>query len=226
MQAGHHQSDEDVAALMEDYLDHLLAPLVGKAPYDLRMQLRAELRDHLEALAEAREELGESREEAAAAALRQFGDPAKIAREWLDEWRPKSAVSLRSVRNSAACFVPAFALAWFTVAVLSPVQTPPATFFVLVVIPLFAGFFAGVLAQARPGSSTLFGVLGLALGAGLLGLIEAFVLGRLDQQTPWPLSGFAAIAALIWAPLGAIAAAVGGAVRRRVLNALRAAGSI
>lgn len=226
MQVSHRQGEEAVTAQVEDYLDHVLAPLVGRVPYDRRKQLRAELTDHLEALVEARTELGESREEATAAALRQFGDPTKIAGEWLGEWRPKSAFPPRSARLAAACFLPASALAWFIATVTGPGQSPPSVFFVLTVIPIFTGFVAGMLARSRPGAGTMFGVLGLALITGLLGMIEVFVFRRIEHQVTMPLAILAAVEACIWAPIGAIAATAGGAVRRRVLTVLRAVGSV
>jgi hypothetical protein len=38
---------------IEDYLDHVCAPLVDRVPYTERTALRAELRTHLASLAEA-----------------------------------------------------------------------------------------------------------------------------------------------------------------------------
>src|SRR5438045_9125063 len=42
---------------IEDYLDHVCAPLVGVVPYARRQELRAELREHLAAMAAAQQEL-------------------------------------------------------------------------------------------------------------------------------------------------------------------------
>ena len=55
-------------------------------PTSVRTELHAELRQHLEVLAAAHEELGSSHEEAFDLALRQFGDPAKIGRKLWWEW--------------------------------------------------------------------------------------------------------------------------------------------
>jgi len=222
----HPQVEVSGQAQLEDYLDHVLAPLVGTVPYNRRKELRAELTAHLEALVEARTELGETREQAITAALRQFGNPAVIGGEWLGEWRPKSGFPLRTTRLAMAYFLPASLLALFVINVLSPVQTPPAAFFVLTVIPTVTGFLVGLLARNRPAAGTLFGVLGLALITGLLGLIEVFVLGRLEQPVPMPLSGIAAIQLCIWAPLGSIAAIAGGVIRRKVLDTVRAVGTV
>src|SRR5688572_4418190 len=65
---------------IEDYLDHVCAPLVGVVPYAKRQELRAELRSHLEALIATHQELGRGPEVAALEALRQFGDPQDLAR--------------------------------------------------------------------------------------------------------------------------------------------------
>src|SRR5260370_38948195 len=72
---------------IEDYLDHVSAPLVGLVPYARRQELRAELRGHLEALAASYRELGSAPDTASEQALRQFGDPRELARRCADEWR-------------------------------------------------------------------------------------------------------------------------------------------
>src|SRR3712207_2488794 len=64
---------------IDDYLDHLYAPLVGRVPYEVRQQFRSELQTHLEALVAAREEVGASHEQAVREALTQFGDPRLVA---------------------------------------------------------------------------------------------------------------------------------------------------
>src|SRR2546427_11434751 len=70
---------------IEDYLDHVCAPLVGLVPYARRQELRAELRGHLEALAASYRELGSAPNLASEQALRQFGDPRELARRCADE---------------------------------------------------------------------------------------------------------------------------------------------
>ncbi len=63
-----------------------LNPPLRWMPRAARMELHAELRQHLDALAAAHEELGSTPEEAFDLALRQFGDPAKIGRKLWWEW--------------------------------------------------------------------------------------------------------------------------------------------
>jgi len=68
------------AALVNDYLEKLTAPLVDVLSYTEREALRTEVRLHLQAIAAAHEELGSASEDALNAALRDFGNPRKIGR--------------------------------------------------------------------------------------------------------------------------------------------------
>ncbi len=76
--------DQRSAALIDDYLERVTAPLVGWKDYDERQALRAEIRAHLEAGIAAFQDLGESRDEAVRSALKQLGNPDKIGRQYLD----------------------------------------------------------------------------------------------------------------------------------------------
>src|SRR5439155_12286412 len=76
---------------LEDYLDHVCAALVGLVPYARRQELRAELRGHLEALVATHEELGSERTAAVVMALRQFGPPRHLSRQWAREWTQGAA---------------------------------------------------------------------------------------------------------------------------------------
>ena len=71
---------------IDDYLDHLCAPLVGKMTYDRRVAVREEVRTHLLVLAAAHEELGGSSAEALQAAMEQFGDARKLGRSLAREY--------------------------------------------------------------------------------------------------------------------------------------------
>jgi hypothetical protein len=66
-------------------LDRACGPLLDAIPYLKRRELRREWREHLEALIEARMELGEDVQAAANAAIRQFGDPQQLGNEWIRE---------------------------------------------------------------------------------------------------------------------------------------------
>ncbi len=77
----------------EDWFRRLNAPL-RRLPAEERIALHTEVGQHLDQLAAANRELGSSPEEAWGLALTQFGDPAKIGRRLLWEWRrSRSAIT-------------------------------------------------------------------------------------------------------------------------------------
>lgn len=71
---------------VEQWFQRLNAPL-KRLPAEKRTQLHQEVRQHMEALAVANEELGSSPEEAWQLALVQFGDPGKFGKRMAWEWR-------------------------------------------------------------------------------------------------------------------------------------------
>lgn len=81
--------------LENEELDHwfqrLNAPL-KHLPADERREMHTEVRQHLEALAVANEELGSTPEEAWEYALTQFGNPSKFGRRMAWEWRRKQGL--------------------------------------------------------------------------------------------------------------------------------------
>ncbi len=79
------RDSDPVSKPVEDYLDHVIAPMVGSVPFDTRQELRRELRAHIAQLIAAHEELGSDNDEATIAALRQFGPPSVVSRKWMQE---------------------------------------------------------------------------------------------------------------------------------------------
>ncbi len=71
---------------LDNWFQRLNAPL-KHLPVDERREMQAEVRQHLEALAAANEELGSSPEEAWEHSLNQFGDPGRFGRHMAWEWR-------------------------------------------------------------------------------------------------------------------------------------------
>ncbi len=71
---------------LDEWFQRLNAPL-KRLPAQERAELHQEVRQHLEALVAANEELGSSPQEAWEHALAQFGDPAHIGRRLAWEWR-------------------------------------------------------------------------------------------------------------------------------------------
>ena len=87
------------SAQIEDYLDHLCAPLVGKTTYEQRLTIRQEVRSHLLVLALAHEELGSTPVEAIQAAIHQFGNARKIGGTLAREYHKPFAL------NGQLCWV-------------------------------------------------------------------------------------------------------------------------
>ena len=76
---------------LDNWFQGLNRPL-KRLPADERRELHAEVRQHLEALAAANEELGSTPEEAWQFARDQFGDPGKFGRRMAWEWRRKQGL--------------------------------------------------------------------------------------------------------------------------------------
>ena len=88
------RAEEHVAALINDYLERVTAPLVEVSAYEDREALRVELRQHIEDIATAHRELGSDPAEAMRAAIKQFGEPQRIGSEIA---RQKHRSDLRSL---------------------------------------------------------------------------------------------------------------------------------
>jgi hypothetical protein len=203
---------------VEDYLDHLCVPLVGRVPYAARATLRSELRAHLEALIDAAEELGRERDGAVWLALAQFGDPDALGREWLRGWlRGEPARPVRSARPAAfvafGCFGLATSMA-IALLVASATMSSRLSFlnplwpglFVLL-MPLLAGMATGLLSPGRQALGTFYA---LAL------LILVTNLGASVLVNGWEFNDLPAIGivqSVCWIPIGCAAAAFGGWLR-------------
>jgi hypothetical protein len=159
---------------IEDYLDHVCAPLVERMPYDARMALRAELRSHLESLAEAYRELGSPPDQAIGHAFTQCGHPKDVAREWVREC--ERATSLYPVLPTWAatlvalgCYALTMAAQWaaglFHLPVVAQVGIGGLGGFGA---PLLAGLVTGSLSPDRPAHGNLYAV-ALLLAVGLVG---------------------------------------------------------
>lgn len=214
-------------ARIEDYLDHVCAPLVGVVPYPRRQELRAELRAHLESLIATHEELGSPADVGAVLALRQFGDPRAISRQWAREWlRPPSAGPVqpawRAIPTALACFGAASLLCLLLFRLSTgggsngSVSIGPSGLLVLGgLLPVLAGLITGLLAPARQALGTFFALALLVPPFVVLGsnpLLQA----RLGSL--WAESGMvmALILTLFWLPLGPATAALGGLLRSRL----------
>ena len=205
---------------LEDYLDHVCAPLIGLVPYARRQELRGELRSHLEALAASHVELGSAPDVALIRSLHQFGDPHAIARHWAREWtHPSPARPLqpawRTIPWALGCFGTASLVVFLilqTMASESDGSIRTAWMGLLLfgaVLPVLAGITTGLLAPARHALGSFFA---LAL------LVPPFVALGTNPLMPallgyhWTNSSIAMalMLAICWLPIGPAAAALGG----------------
>jgi hypothetical protein len=205
---------------IEDYLDHVCAPLVGVVPYARRTELRTELREHLEAFVATHEELGSPRDVGVLMALRQFGPPRELAREWAREWKQGAAPARfepawRAMGIGLVSFglATAMTLAVELAANSGPVPNPigpPLVVLVLGILPLLAGLATGLLAPARHALGAFFALAALIPPCAALGLS-----GLINTADDMGLM-LAAVQAFLWLPIGCGAAALGGWLRARL----------
>jgi hypothetical protein len=152
----HQDRNEPTDARVEDYLDRVCAPLVETAPYAQRVELRCELREHLDALAASYRELGSEASVAVEEALGQFGEPRDLARRYADEWRrgaecgPPPSIG-PDLWTALACFGLISAVHTL-LSVLARSASPPAAAWIAVAItmPPIAGLITGLAAPWRP----------------------------------------------------------------------------
>jgi hypothetical protein len=211
---------------LDDYLDQVYAPLVGVVPYAKRQELRAELRGHLEALVSGYQELEPDPGAAVPAALRQFGDPRRLARRLARAWAPEKSASVwRATLTALALFGPAAGLGlaslfWWDMA--EALETGPfpmgglgvECLKVALVSPLIAGLVTGLLAPARAALGTFYALALLIVPSVLLSRY-----GRIPQLDYHLQCGtfLAVVQALAWIPLGCGAAWLGGFLQGRKL---------
>jgi hypothetical protein len=184
-----------------DYLNQVCAPLIGRAPTARLAELRAELRTHLEARAEAYRELGSEPEEAVWAALEQMGDPRRLSREWGREWR-------RPARSRGGSLLAAGLLSASTLFSASLLVTLEQHLghnaFELALggplLPLTAGLLVGLWHGKHPLGSRLGLLLIAAVGAGV-----SLLMGAADPRPPVVL----ALRVLLWLWVGCSSAGLG-----------------
>lgn len=217
--------EEDRNARLEDYLDRVVAPLIDDVPRARRRELRAELSAHLEALIEAHIELGSTPEEAMTAAIRQFGPPRQVGKQWLGEWRRKQPAPppspLHTARIGLLCFLPASLFAWFANSVAVAVGSSALgglLAFNTLVFPITAGLATGLLSRTRHGYGALLGCGGAALLCAFLAMFEGVPEAVAPQR--FPIAALAMSQMVFWLPLAAAAGAIGGRIRPGVRRTL------
>jgi hypothetical protein len=143
-----------------DYLDHVFAPLAKIIPFEKRRELRAEMREHLEALIAAYQELGDTSEGAVENALAQFGSAQSVSRRWREEWeRTDPAASTQAATRLAVRWFGAATLLTAIFLLLSGAYINYSfglSLFLLlgVGLPTAAGAAVGFTAPSRPAQGT------------------------------------------------------------------------
>jgi hypothetical protein len=213
---------------IEDYLDHVCAPLVGLVPYARRQELRAELRGHLDALVGTHEELGSERDVAVVMALRQFGPPREISHQWAREWiqgnepagvqSPWRAMRIALISFGAAALL---GLALLAVLMLSPasyfgeVGPPVMLGLVGIALPVAAGLITGLFAPVRHALGVFYALAVLILPS--VALTWLSLRQPAGTNTLADCGGMLALAQCVsWAPIGCGAAELGGRLRARL----------
>ena len=204
---------------IEDYLDHLCAPLVGVVPYAERQNLRFEAREHLLEIAAEFEAEGQKPETALTNAMQAHGEPWRIGESFLRAWDGTASRrhSARPTQTEAA-----HAFAWFgmeTVAVLLLTENYvlggqdallPWLCLAVVLAPIVAGGLTGWNAPVVTGRGTLSALV-LLIGVSLLA-----ALSLLPDRTGLYIVAFQLI---YWLPVGCGAARL----TRRAYRAFRRA---
>lgn len=202
------QSDVLMNQYIEDYLDHLCAPLLGIVPYVQRYRLRSEAQDHLLSLIEAFRDEGATPAEATALAVREYGEPYQIGQGWAEAW--VETVERDSCRVRVATPLTLRAFGWFgifTVVNFLLIERQlfwthrddlfPLTQLVCALSPLLAGMATGANCHPRATASICRAVL-------LLALCSA---GISCQFLPkWDGLWFALIQCVFWLPAGCLCA--------------------
>jgi hypothetical protein len=159
------------ADAIEDYLDQVCAPLVGKVARAKREEIRERVRLRLEQFAAAHRELGSTDSEAVDLALAQCGEPELISRRWLPEQQIAQANALTTGRKSQNLSDRLFGSAKASTAVASLTFGLPFIAYLaqasahigstvesdfmynrvwLLAVPLLAGTLTGLAANKRP----------------------------------------------------------------------------
>jgi hypothetical protein len=192
---------------IEDYLDHLCAPLVGIVPLAERRGLRDEVRAHLESLAAEYGFAGKPPQEATATALQELGEPWQMGQAFLREWlqgRPDAAparltrqATFRAFAFFGVAALPCWALLEHRALDTSASDLTPWLWLLAALSPLIAGALTGLSLPPRMGRG-----LGWALGILTLHALAAGAL-LLPQTDGF---GFALCLALWWLPSGWLSA--------------------
>ncbi|RYG37732.1 hypothetical protein EON81_05765 [bacterium] len=220
--------------VIDEYLECLIAPLVGVVPYPERTRLREETAFHLERLQDDYRSEGLAAEDAARQAVDDYGSSRQIADDFLESWFRKSSdrpLSRRFGHGSVIAFT-TFALAqtvcvaifqariylpsnsalsfavspaWFN-EIFPPSVTVP-EFTPLYALMILAALVSPILAGAVVGRSVPIHAARAAYQALLPCILFTFVSGVLLLPAK-ELLIFAVLQTVYWLPAGALSAAL------------------
>ncbi|MCW3055281.1 MAG: hypothetical protein JWN14_4451 [Chthonomonadales bacterium] len=212
-----HPRQWDCEDQIEDFLDHLSAPLIGIVPYRERLAFRQEAHAHIDGLIREFQYEGQEPAQATESALREFGEPWKVGQAFLQEWsqgtpgQPQAGQIRKAFWTAFGGFGVASML---TLLILeSNASRPPdgnLTFLAGMLAfcsPFVAGSFVGAMApvQAKRGMGYALGI--LMLHSCAVGALMPFDRGAL-RFALWQL--------LFWLPAGIGSAALTAACLRYV----------
>ena len=210
-------------ALIEDYLDKIMAPLVEVLPYERRVALRNETRTQIFSLAAAFQELGSSKEDGIAEAIRRVNSVRSSDVAVAPKRRPRPAPA-GMVFSRGGWFLPSprgamlTALGWFTIGTfclfLSESSNPDIQLFPDFLVPLWVGFATGLRSRERPVLGTF---LAWAVVFTATYVLESTLPGT--ARTGWP-SAAAQIQSLFWLPISLASAWAAAKFRPQIFEAL------
>jgi len=213
LQAQQGQCDER----LEDYLDHLCAPLIGIVPYAERRAFRLEAHTHIAGLIGEYQYQGQELQAATESALREFGEPWKIGQAFLQEWC-QGTPCLRPVGLIRKATCVAFALfgiaSMLTLLVLEQSLLAPHQDALLLLSGMLA-FFSPLLAGCLTGMATPAQAERGVRNAMLLLLLHSFTTGLLLLPKVEGLA-FAGWQLLFWLPGGRVSASLTAAWLRHM----------
>lgn len=192
---------------VEDYLDHVCAPLVDLVPYRARQAFREEIRQHITFLVEEHRQAA-SLEEAIESALQEFGEPWMVGEALAEEWSRKGP--LRPGRRIGAASLHAFSLFGLATAInLAVIEVSllehceeacyPYMLFLAALSPILAGCLTGLKAYGQTLRSVIYVSLFLFLDTLVTGFLMLPDLEGIH---------FALFQALFWLPMGCASAAL------------------
>lgn len=198
-----HTSEERV----EDYLEHLVAPLVGLVPYRERKAFRQEAHVHIEGLIQGYLLEGQTLPEATETALREFGEPWKVGQAFVQEWQQGEGSTRPDILRRNATLT---AFAWFGMAsmgILLALEQSllnsadsgmlPVVGFLAFLAPFVAGSLTGAMSPAQAEQGTRNALLLLILHSFVTSLL---LLPRYEGMI------FAVWQLLFWLPCGRVSA--------------------